>query len=125
MASPVLNGGVLRVVWKTKFDCLLSGDVGVQTAGVGGSLLYLDANEFSDVGANPVSTNDSLVMSFRAVMECDGAVLGVKINGLGSKSAGIYHHAQEPPTLWLTMSLTGVPAPSDCKAVSINILCMS
>lgn len=54
----------------------------MQAAGVCGSLLDLDANEFSHVGSNAIGANDCFVLSGRAIVESDRSVLGVNIDNL-------------------------------------------
>lgn len=84
VATPVLESAVLGVVHETQLDSLGGGHVGVQAAGVGRTLLRVDADDATDRGANAVSADDNLVGSRVAILKGDDASLEIDGSALQS-----------------------------------------
>jgi hypothetical protein len=82
LAAPVFKGAVLRVVDQTESDCFIGVDIGVKTAGFGGTLLGLDAQDASYGRANTVSADNQIVVCSDSIFEDDRASLHIDIAAL-------------------------------------------
>lgn len=78
MTSPVFDSIVLRVVNKAEGYGFLRRDVRVQTARSGGFLFWVDINQTTNNGADPISANDNVMLNGVAIRECYEA--GGRIN---------------------------------------------